>query len=141
VGSANRRSTSAAKSPFGSSPSPAALNQLMLSFAAWHGDDPRTLLLIAPGCVKTELGGPSTRLNIDEYMPRHGRGLEKRPQKPHTFDRNQRESMGIGEISRRFMKKPGAEHYWALMGRLWTIGTRARWSQVQILSSLKGQPI
>ncbi|MFE5474174.1 hypothetical protein ACFQ9R_00600 [Nocardia sp. NPDC056541] len=47
----------------------------MLSFAARHGDDPRTLLLTAPGWVKTDLGGPSARLNIDESMPRHGCGL------------------------------------------------------------------
>lgn len=64
--------------------SKSALNQLMLSFAARHGDDPRTLLLIAPGWVKTDLGGPSARLNIDESMPRHGRGLGKRPtETPH----------------------------------------------------------
>ncbi|GGN80331.1 hypothetical protein GCM10011610_29580 [Nocardia rhizosphaerihabitans] len=56
----------------------------MLSFAARHGDDPRTLLLIAPGWVKTDLGGPSARLNIDESMPRHGCGLGKRPtETPH----------------------------------------------------------
>lgn len=60
------------------------LNQLMLSFAARHGDDPRTLLLIAPGWVKIDLGGPSARLNVDEPMPRHGCGLGIRPtETPH----------------------------------------------------------
>ncbi len=45
-----------------------------------------------------------------------GAGSESAPQKPHTFDRNQCESMGIVENG-RFVKKPGAEYYWALMGR------------------------
>ncbi|MFC9664047.1 serine hydrolase domain-containing protein [Nocardia sp. NPDC127606] len=56
------------------------------------------------------------------------------PQKPHTFDRNQRESMGIVENS-LFAKAAGAEHYWALMGRVWTTGTRAKWVQVRIHDS------
>ncbi|MFD6398930.1 hypothetical protein [Nocardia sp. NPDC060249] len=60
-----------------------ALNQLMLSFAARHGDDPRTLLLVAPGWVKTDLGGPSARLNTDESMPRHGRALKAPTETPH----------------------------------------------------------
>ncbi|MFD4352694.1 hypothetical protein ACFWPX_09050 [Nocardia sp. NPDC058518] len=79
--------------------------------------------------MKTDLGGTSARLNIDESMPRHGCGLGKRPTETHTFDRNQRESMGIVENG-LFVKKPGAEYYWALMGRFWTIGTRAKWSEV-----------
>jgi len=37
--------------------SKSALNQLMRSFAARHADDPRTLLLMAPGWVQTDLGG------------------------------------------------------------------------------------
>ncbi|WP_020658892.1 SDR family NAD(P)-dependent oxidoreductase [Amycolatopsis benzoatilytica] len=49
--------------------SKSALNQLMRSFAARHADDPRTLLLMAPGWVKTELGGPGARLTIDESIP------------------------------------------------------------------------
>ncbi|MEU5629776.1 MULTISPECIES: SDR family NAD(P)-dependent oxidoreductase [Streptomyces] len=49
--------------------SKSALNQLMRSFAARHADDPRTLLLMAPGWVKTDLGGPSARLTIDESIP------------------------------------------------------------------------
>lgn len=39
--------------------SKSALNQLMRSFAARHRDDPRTILLISPGHVKTRLGGES----------------------------------------------------------------------------------
>jgi NAD(P)-dependent dehydrogenase (short-subunit alcohol dehydrogenase family) len=49
--------------------SKSALNQLMRSFAARHVDDPRTLLLISPGWVRTELGGPSAPLTIDESVP------------------------------------------------------------------------
>ncbi|MQY22074.1 SDR family NAD(P)-dependent oxidoreductase [Nocardia macrotermitis] len=49
--------------------SKSALNQLMRSFAARHRDDPRTLLLMAPGWVQTELGGPGARLTIDESIP------------------------------------------------------------------------
>jgi NAD(P)-dependent dehydrogenase (short-subunit alcohol dehydrogenase family) len=49
--------------------SKAALNMLMRSYAARHADDPRTLLLMAPGWVKTELGGPNARLTIGESIP------------------------------------------------------------------------
>ncbi len=49
--------------------SKAALNTLMRSFAARHADDPRALLLIAPGWVRTDLGGPQARLTIDESIP------------------------------------------------------------------------
>ncbi|GAB3393381.1 SDR family NAD(P)-dependent oxidoreductase [Amycolatopsis echigonensis] len=49
--------------------SKSALNQLMRSYAARHADDPRTLLLMAPGWVKTDLGGPRARLTIDESIP------------------------------------------------------------------------
>ncbi len=49
--------------------SKAALNQLMRSYAARHRDDPRALLLLAPGWVKTDLGGPNARLTIDESIP------------------------------------------------------------------------
>ena len=46
-----------------------ALNMLMRSFAARHADDPRTLLLMAPGWVRTDLGGPQARLSIEENIP------------------------------------------------------------------------
>jgi NAD(P)-dependent dehydrogenase (short-subunit alcohol dehydrogenase family) len=49
--------------------SKSALNQLMRSYAARHHDDNRTLLLMAPGWVKTELGGPNARLTIGESIP------------------------------------------------------------------------
>jgi NAD(P)-dependent dehydrogenase (short-subunit alcohol dehydrogenase family) len=46
-----------------------ALNMLMRSYAARHADDPRTLLLMAPGWVRTELGGPQARLSVEESIP------------------------------------------------------------------------
>jgi NAD(P)-dependent dehydrogenase (short-subunit alcohol dehydrogenase family) len=49
--------------------SKSALNQLMRSFAARHADDPRTLLLMAPGWVRTDLGGPGARLTIGQSIP------------------------------------------------------------------------
>ena len=53
--------------------SKSALNQLMRSYAARHDNDndndKRTLLLMAPGWVKTELGGPDARLTIKESIP------------------------------------------------------------------------
>jgi NAD(P)-dependent dehydrogenase (short-subunit alcohol dehydrogenase family) len=46
--------------------SKSALNQLMRSYAARHPDDPRTLLLMAPGWVQTELGGPDASLTVEQ---------------------------------------------------------------------------
>ncbi|WP_027798215.1 SDR family NAD(P)-dependent oxidoreductase [Paraburkholderia dilworthii] len=50
--------------------SKAALNMFMRSFAARHADDPRTLLLMAPGWVRTDMGGPEARLSIEESIPK-----------------------------------------------------------------------
>jgi hypothetical protein len=41
----------------------------MRSFKARHADDPRTMLLMAPGWVRTDMGGPEARLGIDESIP------------------------------------------------------------------------
>jgi hypothetical protein len=41
----------------------------MRSYAARHRSDPRTLLLMAPGWVKTRVGGPNARLTINESIP------------------------------------------------------------------------
>jgi NAD(P)-dependent dehydrogenase (short-subunit alcohol dehydrogenase family) len=49
--------------------SKSALNQLMRSFAARHAGDPHTLLLIAPGWVQTDLGGPGAPLTVDQSIP------------------------------------------------------------------------
>jgi NAD(P)-dependent dehydrogenase (short-subunit alcohol dehydrogenase family) len=50
--------------------SKAALNTLMRSFAARHRDQRWTLLLMAPGWVRTDMGGPGGRLSIEESIPR-----------------------------------------------------------------------
>ena len=50
--------------------SKAALNTLMRSFAARHAGDPRTLLLMAPGWVRTDMGGPQAPLGIEESIPK-----------------------------------------------------------------------
>ncbi len=49
--------------------SKSALNQLMRSFAARHAGDPHTLLLMAPGWVQTDLGGPGAPLTIGQSIP------------------------------------------------------------------------
>jgi NAD(P)-dependent dehydrogenase (short-subunit alcohol dehydrogenase family) len=49
--------------------SKSALNQLMRSFAARHVGDPHTLLLMAPGWVQTDLGGPAAPLTIGQSIP------------------------------------------------------------------------
>ncbi len=49
--------------------SKSALNQLMRSYAARHYDTSRSLLLMAPGWVKTDLGGPDARLTISDSIP------------------------------------------------------------------------
>jgi NAD(P)-dependent dehydrogenase (short-subunit alcohol dehydrogenase family) len=50
--------------------SKAALNTLMRSYAVRHKDDSRSLLLIAPGWVRTDMGGPNAALSIEESIPR-----------------------------------------------------------------------
>ncbi|MFI1620097.1 SDR family oxidoreductase [Streptomyces lydicus] len=49
--------------------SKSALNQLMRSYAARYADASHTLLLMCPGHVRTELGGPEAPLTIDESIP------------------------------------------------------------------------
>jgi NAD(P)-dependent dehydrogenase (short-subunit alcohol dehydrogenase family) len=49
--------------------SKSALNQLMRCYAARYADAAHTLLLLNPGWVKTELGGPGAMLTIDESIP------------------------------------------------------------------------
>lgn len=50
--------------------SKAALNTLMRSYAARQPIATRTLLLIAPGWVRTDMGGPDAMLEISESIPR-----------------------------------------------------------------------
>ena len=49
--------------------SKAALNQFMRSYAARHKGTPRAMVLMAPGWVRTDLGGPDAHLSIDESVP------------------------------------------------------------------------
>ena len=49
--------------------SKAALNMFMRSFAARHAADQRAMVLMAPGWVRTDLGGPDGRLAIEESIP------------------------------------------------------------------------
>ena len=49
--------------------SKAALNTFMRSYAARHDGEPRTLVLMAPGWVRTDMGGSGARLGIDESIP------------------------------------------------------------------------
>ena len=49
--------------------SKAALNQYMRSYAARHADDPRAMVLMAPGWIRTELGGPEAPFGIEETVP------------------------------------------------------------------------
>jgi NAD(P)-dependent dehydrogenase (short-subunit alcohol dehydrogenase family) len=50
--------------------SKAALNTFMRSFAARHAGDSRTMLLIAPGWVRTDMGGAHAALSVDESIPK-----------------------------------------------------------------------
>ncbi|CAI7588387.1 unnamed protein product [Penicillium discolor] len=52
----------------------AALNMFMRSFAARQNPS-RSMVVMAPGWVKTELGGPDARLTIEESIP----SLQERP--------------------------------------------------------------
>ena len=49
--------------------SKAALNQFMRSYAARQSGTPRAMVLMAPGWVRTEMGGPDAPLTIDESVP------------------------------------------------------------------------
>lgn len=62
--------------------SKAALNTFMRSFASRHADDKRTLLLMAPGWVQTDMGGPQARLTIGESIPNLVDTIEAQRGKP-----------------------------------------------------------
>jgi NAD(P)-dependent dehydrogenase (short-subunit alcohol dehydrogenase family) len=59
-----------------------ALNMLMRSFAARHADDPRALLLMAPGWVRTDLGGPEARLSVEDSIPNLANTMDAQAGKP-----------------------------------------------------------
>lgn len=49
--------------------SKSALNQYMRSYAARHASEPRALLLLAPGWIRTALGGPDAPFSLEEAIP------------------------------------------------------------------------
>ncbi|PZV39717.1 SDR family NAD(P)-dependent oxidoreductase [Mesorhizobium kowhaii] len=49
--------------------SKAALNMFMRSFAARQAGTSRAMVVMAPGWVRTDLGGPDGRLSIEESVP------------------------------------------------------------------------
>ncbi len=49
--------------------SKAALNMFMRSFAAREADAPRAMLLLAPGWIRTDLGGPDAPFTMEETVP------------------------------------------------------------------------
>jgi NAD(P)-dependent dehydrogenase (short-subunit alcohol dehydrogenase family) len=51
------------------SSSKAALNMLMKCFSARHAGDPRALLLVAPGWVRTDMGTSAATLSMEESIP------------------------------------------------------------------------
>ena len=49
--------------------SKAALNQYMRCYAARHAGEPRALVLMAPGWIRTALGGPGAPFSVEEAIP------------------------------------------------------------------------
>jgi NAD(P)-dependent dehydrogenase (short-subunit alcohol dehydrogenase family) len=49
--------------------SKAALNQAMSSHAGRHRDDGRAMILMAPGWIRTALGGPNAPFAVEDAMP------------------------------------------------------------------------
>ena len=50
--------------------SKAALSQLMRCYAARHATTPRALVLMAPGWIRTEMGGPDAPFGVEEAIPK-----------------------------------------------------------------------
>jgi NAD(P)-dependent dehydrogenase (short-subunit alcohol dehydrogenase family) len=50
--------------------SKAALNMLMKSFAAREAEAPRAMALLAPGWIRTDLGGPEAPFTLEETVPK-----------------------------------------------------------------------
>ncbi len=50
--------------------SKAALNQSMVSYAGRHAHDGKAMVLMAPGWIRTDLGGPNAPIGVEDAMPR-----------------------------------------------------------------------
>ena len=50
--------------------SKAALNQFMRCYAARHADEARALVLMAPGWIRTDMGGPDAPFGIEDAIPK-----------------------------------------------------------------------
>ncbi len=50
--------------------SKAALNQFMRCYAARHAEEPRALVLMAPGWIRTAMGGPDAPFSVEEAIPK-----------------------------------------------------------------------
>jgi NAD(P)-dependent dehydrogenase (short-subunit alcohol dehydrogenase family) len=74
------------------SSSKAALNMLMKCFAARHQGDARAMLLVAPGWVRTDMGGTTASLSVEESIPFVVDSVERSRGKPglRFIDRNNR---------------------------------------------------
>jgi NAD(P)-dependent dehydrogenase (short-subunit alcohol dehydrogenase family) len=62
--------------------SKAALNQFMRSYAARHAGEPRALVLMAPGWIRTALGGPNAPVGVGDAIPKVVDVLLSRQGKP-----------------------------------------------------------
>jgi len=60
----------------------AALNTLMRSYAARHKTGKRALVLMAPGWVRTDMGGPSAPFSMEENVPKVVEALIAQAGKP-----------------------------------------------------------
>ena len=49
--------------------SKAALNQSMVSYAGRHAADGHALILMAPGWIRTEMGGSNAPFSVEDAMP------------------------------------------------------------------------
>lgn len=69
--------------------SKAALNQYMRCYASRHAGDRRALVLMAPGWIRTALGGPEAPCTIEEAVPQIVNVLLARQRQPglHYLDR------------------------------------------------------
>jgi NAD(P)-dependent dehydrogenase (short-subunit alcohol dehydrogenase family) len=72
--------------------SKAALNQFMRCYAARHAGEPRALVLMAPGWIRTALGGPDAPFGVEETVPKIVDVLLAQQGKPglHYLDREGR---------------------------------------------------